>query len=372
MASHAHDRTSTEMPSILELVMATVFLEMQKLQAVETGLGQVCLHLGMALARLAPPDLNLGFYLPEEQVGRFGRPWHYIAERRLHRWTGVAAPDCRVWHCLHQDSRYWPRNRSVPVVLTIHDLNFLVQSGSAGVHRRRLRQLQARMDRAAAIVAISHFTAEMVRGTLRIPDVPFEVIHNGNTLDPAVAPQRPAWAPQRPYLLAIAHIHPKKNLAVLLPLLERRRELVLVLAGQDDHPYAARIRLQAQRLGVADRLLMPGVVHASERMWLLQNCLALALPSLAEGFGLPVIEAMSVGKPVFLSRHASLPEVGGEEAFYWDNFDPDVMAAEFEAGLQAFQADSSWPERLRQRARGFNWETAAQRYLALYRQLTGA
>jgi len=349
--------------------MATVFLEMQKLQSVETGLGQVCLHLGQALAQLSPPDFDFGFYLPQAQAGRFGPRWRYIAERRMHRWTGVAAPDCGVWHCLHQDSRYWPRQRSVPVVLTIHDLNFLVQSGSASLHRRRLRQLQARMDRAAAITTISNFTAGVVRATLRVPDVPFQVIHNGNTLDPSTAPVRPAWAPQRPYLLAIAHIHPKKNLAVLVPLLARRRDLVLVLAGQDDHPYAAQIRQQAQRLGVSDRLLMPGVVNAGERMWLLQNCLALALPSLAEGFGLPVIEAMSVGKPVFLSRHASLPEVGGDEAFYWDDFDADAMTAVLDAGLQSFQADPSWPERLRQRAGTFSWEVAARRYLTLYREL---
>lgn len=349
--------------------MATVFLEMQKLQSVETGLGQVCLHLGQALAQLSPPDLDFGFYLPQAQTGRFGPRWRYIAERRIHRWTGVAAPDCRVWHCLHQDSRYWPRQRSVPVVLTIHDLNFLVQSGSARVHRQRLRQLQARMDRAAAITTISNFTAEVVRSTLRVPDVPFQVIHNGNTLDPSTAPVRPAWAPQRPYLLAIAHIHPKKNLAVLVPLLARRHDLVLVLAGQDDHAYAAQIRQQAQRLGVSDRLLMPGVVNAGERMWLLQNCLALALPSLAEGFGLPVIEAMSVGKPVFLSRHASLPEVGGDEAFYWDDFDPDAMTAVLETGLHRYQTDPSGPERLRQRAGRFSWDVAARRYLALYREL---
>lgn len=352
--------------------MATVFLEMQKLEAVETGLGQVCLHLGQALAQMPLPDLGLGFYLPGAQVGRFGQQWRYVAERRLHRWVGVAAPDCSVWHCLHQDSRYWPRNRSIPVVLTIHDLNFLVQSDSANLHRRRLGQLQSRMDRAAAITVISNFTADVVRASLRLPDVPFEVIHNGNTLDPSITPERPAWAPTRPYLLAIAHIHPKKNLAVLLPLLERRRDLVLVLAGQDDHAYAGLIRREAGRMGIADRLIMPGVVNAATRMWLLQNCVALALPSLAEGFGLPVIEAMSVGKPVFLSRYSSLPEVGGTEAFYWDDFDPGHMAAVFEAGLQTFQSDPGWPVRLRQRARNFSWEQAARRYAALYRELAGS
>lgn len=351
--------------------MATVFLEMQKLEAVETGLGQVCLHLGHALAQMVPSDLGLGFYVTSAQVGRFGPDCQYVEERRFHRWTGVSAPDCRVWHCLHQDSRYWPRQRSVPVVLTIHDLNFLVQSNRPGVHRRRLRQLQKRIDCAAAITAISNFTADAVRASLRVPDVPFQVIHNGNTLDPDTAPERPAWAPQQPFLLSIAHIHPKKNLAVLLPLLARRRDLVLVLAGQDDHPYAGQIRKEAERLGVASRLIMPGVVHAAVRMWLLQNCVALALPSLAEGFGLPAIEAMSVGKPVFLSRHASLPEVGGAEAFYWDDFDPDQMTTVFEAGLKSFQTDSSWPGRLRQRARSFRWEESARRYLALYRELAG-
>lgn len=345
--------------------MATVWLEAQKLQVPESGLGQVCLGLGQALQRL---DAGCGYYVPRRAVGIFGDREEYLVESYWHRWSGVRAPGCRVWHCLHQDSAYWPRDRRTPVVLTLHDLNFLKDEAPRR-RERRLHALQQRVDRAAVVTAISQSTADIARAHLRLADhCPLPVIHNGNPLDPSGAEERPQWAPPGPFLLSIAHLHPKKNQAVLLPLLQARPDLWLVLAGDQRHAYAAGLRRAAERLGVAGRLLMPGVIGAAVKLWLLRRCTALVFPSLAEGFGLPVVEAMSVGKPVFLSRCDSLPEIGGEAAFYWDDFSPAAMAAGLNAGLAAYAAGPAWAGRLRTQAQRFQWDTAARQYLALYQK----
>lgn len=335
--------------------MPSVWLEMQKLDAPASGLGEVCAGLAAALDRAAPSSLALRYHRPR-----------YPA---LDRWFGVAAPSCDLWHAIHPDRPLLPRRRGVPVLLTIHDLNFLLPGAAPGRRRARLRRLQRLVDRAVALTAVSEFTAGMVREHLELGSRTLTVIPNGNSLDPNVTAERPAWAPPSPFLLALAHVHPKKNLAALLPLLARRPDLRLVLAGDTRHPYAAELRRQAERLGVAARLLMPGVVEPAVKRWLLEQCAAFTLPSLAEGFGLPVVEAMSLGKPLFLSDRCSLPEVAGPDAFYWSSFDPGAMNNVFERGLAAFAADSTRTGRLRQRAAQFSWDNAAAGYLTLYRQL---
>ena len=103
----------------------------------------------------------------------------------------------------------------------------------------------------------------------------------------------------------------------------------------------------------------------SDKAWYYKNCAAFVFPSIAEGFGLPVIEAMHFGKPVFLSKFTSLPEVGGNAAYYFDNFDAKHMQQIFKEGMQDFIARNRADEMLAQ-ADKFSWEQAANQYLELY------
>ena len=93
-------------------------------------------------------------------------------------------------------------------------------------------------------------------------------------------------------------------------------------------------------------------------------------PSLLEGFGLPPIEAMSYGKPVFLSNLTSLPEIGGKHAYYWDNFDPKYMANVLIEGLHKYETNKAfYINTYQERAKSFNWDTAALQYADVYRSL---
>ena len=102
----------------------------------------------------------------------------------------------------------------------------------------------------------------------------------------------------------------------------------------------------------------------------MKNCAAFVFPSLREGFGIPPIEAMRFGKPVFLSNNTSLPEVGGEHAFYWDNYSPDYMAQVLENGLNTFyQNKGVLSKNYINHAKSFNWNMAALEYLKVYNSI---
>ena len=114
---------------------------------------------------------------------------------------------------------------------------------------------------------------------------------------------------------------------------------------------------------------MPGPVDEPTKWWLYAHCEAFLFPSLSEGFGLPVVEAMHVGKPVFLSNLTSLPEIGGREAVYFVDFEPDTLVETLRAGMIAFYEDPLKADRLRWQANRFSWQKAARQYWAVYEQV---
>lgn len=357
--------------------MPSLFIDTERLRDLNSGLGQVCLHLGHELVRQRPPDWQLTFLVPKGQKGIFGESVLYIEAGWTRKiWIGRQYD---VWHCLHQDSAYLPdrlRQRKSQLTLTIYDLNFLERADySTAKKARRLAQLQRKINRAAVLTAGSAYTASVIRKHLYVPpELPLEVIYTGVALNPNQTPDHPGESLKIledgiPFFLFVGVIHPKKNVHTLLPLLEAFPYYRLVLAGPDKHPYAQHLRQQAETLGFADRLLMPGAVAESDKKWLYAHCAAFLFPSLSEGFGLPVAEAMTYGKPVFISRLTSLPEVGGNEAYYFEDFEPERMAKTLHDGLLDFGQNPLRQERLRRRAAQFSWPSIATDYWGLYKRL---
>jgi glycosyltransferase involved in cell wall biosynthesis len=351
--------------------MPTVLLEMEKLKVPHSGLGQFCLHVGAELVAGRPEGTDLAFYVPRSHLGAFGERVRYLVHSPLHKLTGASRQPFDVWHCIHQDSRYLPRRRSTRLVLTIHDLNFL-QKYSGQRRAARLRALQQRVERADGVTFISAYTEATARQHLRFGARPTRVVYNGNSLRPAPDALRPRFAPAGPFLFAIGIIGPKKNFHVLVPFLRALGGRSLVIAGDATSPYARSIAALARAEGMADRVVLPGSVTDEEKAWLYANAEALVFPSLAEGFGLPVVEAMSLGKPVFLSTLSSLPETGGSEAFYWPVLEPGPMREVFERGMAEVRADPGKPARLRAWAARFSWESAAREYLRLYQEVAAS
>ena len=143
----------------------------------------------------------------------------------------------------------------------------------------------------------------------------------------------------------------------------------MVIAGRlDDPDYVKSLNEEADQNGTGSRLKILGPINESEKAWYLENCLAYMQPSFAEGFGLPVVEAMHFGKPLFLSNLTSLPEIGGDVAFYFNSFSPHHMQDVFKAGMQKFEINGM-ASLIKERGEQFGWSTSAGKYLKVYQSL---
>jgi len=351
--------------------MKLVF-DAERLRNLNSGLGQYCRFLGNALMRERPEDWDLTFIVPPSEMNMFGPEARHL---RTKWWMRLNAPVyADVWHAAHQD--VWIRPpAAAKVVLSIMDLNFLERADySPAKKARRLKEVQARIDRASAIATISGYTASVVRKHLNIGDIPVRAIHLGNPLEIPTPLARPTSGPLASlipgkFFVFVGVLHPKKNVHTLIPVMRAFPGMSLVLAGPDDAPYAREVIAKVREAGLENRVILPGAVDDPTKRWLFANTRALLFPSLSEGFGLPVVEAMSFGKPAFLSRLTSLPEIGGDAAYYFDSFEPDAMADVIQRGLADFDADPAAASKRIEHAGSFSWERAARSYWDLYREV---
>lgn len=339
----------------------------------DSGLYHYCLNLGTYVKKALDKeqDGRISFYIPPAEKLSFGPGTESIIERKWHqKFLKPFLWDCDIWHAPFQSGRIIvpQKNKRVKVLLTIHDLNCLHEGKSPKEQRESLNKTQKLIDRADAIVCISHHCKSDVLAHMETGNKPVHVIHNG-THNVTVPPPAPAgYMPQHPFIFSMGYVNRKKNFHTLVPLLIND-EVELVVAGKlDDADYVNSMRVQARKLGVAERLHILGPVSEEDKAWYLKNCMAFALPSLAEGFGAPVVEAMKFGKPMFLSNLTSLPEIGGDVAFYFNNFEPDHMQLVFNEGINQYR-QNGLADRIIKKGNEFDWEQKAMEYLEVYRSL---
>ena len=262
-----------------------------------------------------------------------------------------------------------PLPRGIRLVATVHDLRALADLPGIALHRRLLarRVYRSSLARADAIVAVSEFTASEIAGRLGIPRGRVSVVPNA--ADHLRAPEtRPAAGG---FLLHVGHLEPRKNLRILLEALailgNRGLQPRLVLAGREGRKGEARaLRGLANRLGVARQVEMRGPVDEATLPALYASCSAAVFPSLYEGFGIPLLEAMRCGAPVLASRAGAHPEVAGDAALLFDpreagELADQVESIEREPGLRARLGKAG-----AQRAATFSWRRSAERLAMVY------
>lgn len=336
-----------------------------------SGLYQFCLQLGNVLIQqVDPKQEELFFYVPAIRKGMFGDQQHYVIHKPLHKLLLPGTAKFSVWHSTIQNTAYRPANNKVKMVLTIHDLNFLIQRKDEPAKiKKYLHQVQHNIDRADHIVCISDFTRQTVLHHLRTANKPVSMIYNGCNINEFPGFDKPVYRPVRPFIFALGAVVPKKNFHVL-PCLLQHNDYELVIAGTLHEDYAAQIMQEAKKYGVEQRVKLLNAVDEPNKYWYYKHCQAFAFPSLAEGFGLPLIEAMYYGKPAFIAATTSLPEIGGDMAYSFEHFDPAHMQDVFEKGMQHY-TQTQPAEKIKKRALQFNWADAGKAYLAIYRELYG-
>ena len=336
-----------------------------------TGLYHFCLNLGYHLRKHMDPDFEeLTYFAPPSASNELGDDTLQIRQHSLQKFFMPPLKGFDIWHCTYQSSHYVPmRNRRIKVVLTIHDLNFMHEKKNDLKKAKYLRHLQANIDRCDAIICISDFCRKDVFQYCNTGNKPVHVIYNGTNSLESPELLSHSYKPERPFLFSLGVMCRKKNFHVLLPLLQQNHELELLIAGRlDDTKYLHFINESARQMRVETHLRVLGNISEPEKSWYFQNCYAFALPSIAEGFGLPVTEAMSAGKPVFLSNRTALPEIGSDAAFYFRDFNATHMQRVFKQGMKKYESSDMEPM-IKQRSEQFCWTKAAKQYIDVYRSL---
>ena len=298
-------------------------------------------------------------------------------------WTLVGIPQAAIRarvDLIHAPAYTCPFLASVPVVLSVHDVSYVVHPQWSPHPIGPLRQWFYRRSATSAtrILTISDFSAaEIVRvygiPRERISVSPLGVDRFFSPTDGDLPEALPASV-REPYLLHVGDLHERRNLGVIVEALTQVRRnfgtasaLSLVLAGVD-RGLTAGLREMSERAGIGNAVVPLGEVSDDQLRRLYRDAAALVYPSLYEGFGLPLIEAMACGTPVIGSNCASIPEVLGgagviveaNDAAAWSRAIIDVVnSAERRAALRAAGLA---------RAARFTWQQTAEVTIATYKQ----
>jgi glycosyltransferase involved in cell wall biosynthesis len=278
-----------------------------------------------------------------------------------------------VVHSLASTAPSWGSFRRV---VTIHDVIYRIHpeahAGWRSLAMRALVPLAAR--RSDRVIVPSRATREDLIRLLKVPEEKIDLIPNGFGAPPAAhwdseeELRRRHDLGTRPFVLTVSLKRPNKNLLRLLEamaLIPAQRRPILVLAGHAT-PYEAQLRARAVDLGLGEHTRFLGWVPSEELEGLYRSATCFVFPSLYEGFGLPVLEAMARGTPVACSNRGALIEVADHAALLFDPEQPDAIAAAIEKLL----ADPIERERLsragREQAARFTWAEAARRTFETY------
>ncbi|SUI96875.1 D-inositol-3-phosphate glycosyltransferase [Sphingobacterium spiritivorum] len=347
-----------------------IIFDTERMKYEHTGLYHFCLHLGQALDQYMPKSDRLFFYQNPKTSLVFGDKANYLKQLSFHKFIKPNYSKYDIWHATFQLSSYIPKTRKPKVLLTIHDLNFIAEGKSESKSKKYLKKIQHNIDLSSEIVAISEYVKNDIETHCRLDGKKVTVIYNGSNIDITKVKSKVFKNPlETPFLFTIGTINRKKNFHVL-PYLLLGNDYKLVISGiVHEENYRIKILEIAKSIGVDERVIFTGPISEDQKYAYLEYCSLFVFPSIAEGFGLPVIEAMTFGKKVLLSRYTCLPEIGGNEAFYLESTSADYMEAYGRNFLQKLIEQPTRESEIKAWASQFSWKKAAEKYLSIYESM---
>jgi len=353
--------------------MKQVFLESHNLKNKFSGFGQFNYHLIKALARQKKEGFTIVLHAKDTAVLKqeFGQGFEYKKYKSITRHKAFRIKKkYNLWHCLNQNIKIDPFFK-IPYLLTVHDVHFATQT-PAHLKCPQRDRFKLKLERCTAIVFISEFAKKDTHAHFKVPNVPQYVIYNGNTITDIDIPKSfaPKQLTKQKFLFSIGEFSERKNFMSLVRMLPLLPDYDLVLAGNNKTVYGIKLKALAKELGVADRVYITGKIEDLAKHYYLQHCVGFVFPSQREGFGIPPIEAMAFGKPIFISNNTSLPEIGGEHSFYWDNHSPKHMAEVLQKGMEKYsQQEEFYTQWYISRAKIFDWNEIAKQYIEVYKSI---
>ncbi|QQG43449.1 MAG: glycosyltransferase family 4 protein [Candidatus Daviesbacteria bacterium] len=322
--------------------------------------------------------------MPQEREG-----WKYKILRPSKLWTRITLPFALYFARIKPDlffspTHYVPRFCPVPKVVTIFDLSFLQfpEMFNKGDLYKLTNWTKFSVLNSQHVLTISNFTKKDLikqyklkadKITIFYPgfdQTVFRPIKNSSQIKKI----QDKYGIVGRYIIFIGTIQPKKNIIRLMEAVKNIEDLKLVVVGKTTGPGREAWQFQEilqtpQKLDIPERVIFPGFVPTEELPCLLSGAAAFVLPSLWEGFGIPVVEAMATGTPVVVSNVSSLPEVVGKAGLLIDPY----SVTQIEQAIRAVINDKKLNEALSklglQQAQKYSWETAAKVVLSTFTKL---
>ena len=320
--------------------------------------------LGDAIVKQNKGRFKFYYYVHKRAEYLFNKTVSLVYLQKIHKLIFPEPNRFQLIHFTDQYCRLKPQKVNGKKIITIHDIN-PVHELRKPAHKieKHLKKLRGYIETCDKIVTISHFVANDILKYFPEAKSKLSVIYNGADQLQVDEQHTPKYKPAKPFLFTIGYVSAKKNFHVL-PALLANNNYELIISGIETS-YKSQIMDEAKKFGCADRVIITGTISEEDKAWYYKNCAAFVFPSIAEGFGLPVIEAMHFGKPVFLSTYTSLPEIGGDAAYYFDSFEPEAMQKVFAKGMYEFE-ENNMRQKVIDHASQFDWQKTARQYLALY------
>ena len=309
--------------------------------------------------------------VPRRYFGHFGDNVSYISFENpledLHR-LGIKID---LWHATDQLFKFRPHQKGMKQLLTVHDLiNFQKKKG---IHKiKHLLKFRWRVTHSHCISVISDYVKDELLSYGIARNIPVVEIPNGVRElenDPRV---KPSFVGENDkFFFAIGQVCPRKNFESIVAMMREFPEYKLFIGGVCDSRYAREFKSALAESPESDRIVMTGGISDEEKNWMYAHCEAFLMPSLMEGFGLPVVEAMRFGKPVFCANATSLPEVGDKYAYYWNDFAPEAMAKVVRDGLASFSYETDGIAEI-EYSKKYSYQQFTRMYVELYRKILRA
>lgn len=363
------------------------------------GVGHYSISLIQALLHRNAFEYELTFFDYNREVGNLARAEKYFGKfgipfRECNQLDyRIASREERIWNMKSYNE--WTNTRgdiyhfmcpvSIPtnlngkMIVTVHDISWRSNPGMISPNATMLHDIALeRVERTRPhIIADSISASEEIQRFTNIPAEQIDVIYQSYDEKQIYTDRSDVSSiVDGDYMLFVGTIERKKNITRIVQafnqIAEKYRDLKLVLAGKPTWDNPEEIYDSVRNSPFNERIILPGYVDAETKRRLISNALCFVFPSICEGFGIPVLEAMACGCPVITADNTSLPEVGGDAAVYVNAYDAEQLAFEMEHVVLSESLRKDMIARGFVQAKKFSWDKTAEQVESVYRMVANS
>jgi len=297
----------------------------------KVGVSIYTLNLLYYFKKKANKELNFLIFLKEKPIKKMPQSnnfFKYEVVKGSFLWSQLFLP-VKLFlktniNVFFSPAHYLPRFTKIPSVVTIHDLSYFYYPDDflpSDLYKLK-NWTKYSVNKAKKIIAVSKTTKKDLMKFYQVPDEKIKVIYNGYEKNLITqSPKNKNWIKDKNYILYVGTLQPRKNILTLIDafyqFIKSYPQFKLIVVGKKGWLFE-KIFQKVENLKLEDKIIFTDYVNDQKLISLYQNAFCFVLPSFYEGFGIPILEAMSFGCPVISSFASSLPEIGADACLYFD------------------------------------------------------